>query len=234
MDHPPKSGPVKKKRRYDSSRRRAQAAQTRREIVTAALEVFLEHGYSSGTMQQIADTAGVVVETIYRGFDGKAALFRAAVEAAVSGGAERAERPVEERPAIRAIIEERDPRRKVERYADTQPGIHTRLGPLYRVLAQAAAVDPELEPLRRDLEHDRLEGMARFAGHLAASDALRPGVTVEEARDVVWTLASHQVYEMLVVQRGWTVDRYRDWLAQMLAAALVGDTDRGGRGRRGR
>lgn len=221
MNHPPKSAPVKRRRPYDSSRRRAQAAQTRREIVSAALEVFLEHGYSGGTMQQIADTAGVVVETIYRGFDGKAGLFRAAVEAAVSGGVERAERPVEQRPAIRAIIEEPDPQRKVERYADTQPGIQTRLGPVYRVLAEAAAVDPELEPLRRDLELDRLEGMEKFARHLAASDALRPGVSVEEARDAVWTLASHQVYELLVLQRGWTLDRYRDWLTQMLSAALL-------------
>lgn len=228
MNHPPKSAPVKPRRSYDSSRRRAQAAQTRREIVAAALEVFLEEGYSAGTMQQIAEAAGVVVETIYRGFDGKAGLFRAAVEAAVSGGVERAERPVEERPAIHAIIEESDPRRKVERYADTQPGIHTRLGPVYRVLAEAAAVDPELEPLRRDLEDDRLEGMEKFAGHLAASGSLRAGVSVEEARDVLWTLASHQVYELLVVQRGWTPDRYRDWLAHMLAAALLGDINQGG------
>lgn len=221
MNHPPKSASVKRRRPYDSSRRRAQAAQTRREIVSAALEVFLEHGYSGGTMQQIADTAGVVVETIYRGFDGKAGLFRAAVEAAVSGGVGRAESPVEQRPAIRAVIEEPDPRRKVERYADTQPGIHTRLGSVYRVLAEAAAVDPELEPLRRDLEHDRLEGMEKFATHLAASDGLRPGVSVEEARDALWTLASHQVYELLVVQRGWALDRYRDWLAQMLTTALL-------------
>ncbi len=146
----------------------------------------------------------------------------------MSGGVERAERPVEERPAIRAIIEESDPRRKVERYADTQPGIHTRLGSVYRVLAEAAAVDPELEPLRRDLEDDRLGGMEKFAGHLAASGSLRAGVSVEEARDVLWTLASHQVYELLVVQRGWTSDRYRDWLAHMLAAALLGDINQGG------
>ena len=224
MDHPPKSGPVKAKRRYDSSRRRAQAAQTRREIIAAAHDVFLELGYAGGTMQQIADAAGVVVETIYRGFDGKAALFRAVVEAAVSGGAERAERPVEHRPAIREIIEESDPRRKIEMYADTQPGVHVRLGPLYRVLAEAAAVDPELAALQDDLERDRLEGMARFAADLVATGGLRSDVDAEHARDVIWTLASHQVYEMLVIQRGWATDRYRDWVAQMLTAALLGDT----------
>ena len=74
----------------------------------AALSVFLEHGYTGATMQKIAAAAGVVVETIYRTFDGKAGLFKAAVDAAVAGGTERAERPVEQRPALRAVIEEPD------------------------------------------------------------------------------------------------------------------------------
>ena len=142
MSIPPNSRDVKPRRRYESELRKAQAAETRRAIVDAALTVFLEHGYAGATMQRIAQAAGVVVETIYRSFDGKAGLFKAAVEAAVAGGSRRAERPVEERAAIRAVIEERDPRRKLERYADTQPGIHTRLAPLYRTLAEAAAIEP--------------------------------------------------------------------------------------------
>jgi AcrR family transcriptional regulator len=126
--------PVKSSRRYSSRIRQAQAAATRRQIVDAALNAFLEDGYAGATMQRIAAAAGVVVETIYRTFDGKAALFKAAVEAAVAGGTERAERPVEQRPAIRAVIAEPDPRRKLERYAATQPGIHKRLAPLIRRL----------------------------------------------------------------------------------------------------
>lgn len=101
-------------------------------------------------MQRIAASAGVVVETIYRTFDGKAALFKAAVDAAVAGGTERAERPVEQRPAIRAVIAEPDPRRKLERYAATQPGIHERLAPLYQTLAEAAAIGPELGSIREE------------------------------------------------------------------------------------
>ena len=105
MSLPPKSNHVKPRRRYRSELRRSQAAATRRAIVDAALAAFLEHGYAGATMQKIADSAGVVVETIYRAFDGKAGLFKAAVEAAVAGGTARAERPVEERPAIRAVVQ---------------------------------------------------------------------------------------------------------------------------------
>jgi AcrR family transcriptional regulator len=220
MSVPPKS-PRVKKRSYESERRKAQAAQTRAAIVNAAVRVFLEHGYSGATMQKIAQSAGVVVETIYRSFDGKAGLFKAAVEAAVAGGSRRAVRPVEERPAIRAVIEEPDARRKIERYADTQPGIHARLAPLYRTLAEAAAVEPGLTSVWAQLEAERLDGMARFAQHLAEAEALRDGVTVEEARDVLWTINSHAVYRMLVVDRGWSSERYRKWLAATLAHALL-------------
>jgi AcrR family transcriptional regulator len=221
MSVPPKSGDVKPRRRYESRLRRAQAKATRRAIVEAALGTFLEHGYAGATMQKIAESAGVVVETIYRAFEGKAGLFKAAVEAAVAGGAARAERPVEERPAIRAIIEDPDARRKIERYADTQPGIHARLGPLYRTLAEAAAVEPDLVSVREELEKDRLQGMATFAQHLARTGALHLGVTVDEARDVLWTINSHAVYHMLVTDRGWSPERYRDWLAHTLACALL-------------
>jgi AcrR family transcriptional regulator len=223
MSIPPKSRPVKPSRPYASPLRQEQAAATRRKIVDAALSAFLEHGYAGATMQKIAASAGVVVETIYRGFDGKAALFKAAVEAAVAGGARRAERPVDERPAIREVIDEPDPRRKLERYADTQPGIHERLGPLYRTLAEAAALEPELGAIRGELEIQRLEGMGRFAEHLIETGALRRGMGVDEARDILWTINSHEVHRMLVTERGWSRQQYRDWLARTLACGLLAD-----------
>lgn len=223
MSVPPNPPRVKSSRRYSSRIREAQAAATRRQIVDAALNAFLEDGYAGATMQRIAASAGVVVETIYRTFDGKAALFKAAVEAAVAGGTERAERPVEQRPAIRAVIAEPDPRRKLERYAATQPGIHERLAPLYQTLAEAAAIGPELGSIRDQLEMQRLEGMGRFAQHLRETGALRPGMSADEARDVLWTLNSHEVYRMLVGERGWSQRRYRNWLARMLASALLAE-----------
>src|ERR671918_753114 len=124
------SGDVKRKRRYDSSRRRAQAEQTRLDILAAAQDLFAEHGYAATTLAQVASAANVVVETVYRAYGSKAKLFRAVVAAAVAGGGERARVDPEDRPAIRAVIEEPDPVRKLALYASTQPGIHRRSGPL--------------------------------------------------------------------------------------------------------
>jgi AcrR family transcriptional regulator len=211
---------VKPRRRYESRRRKAQAEQTRRDIVTAAGMLFRERGYSV-PMPEIAHEAGVVVETVYRIFGNKPGLFRAVVEALLAGGPARAEVAVEARPAIRAVIDEPDPHRKVALYAATQPGIHRRAGPLLRALSDAKASDPELAQLWGDLEAWRRDGQSRFVEHLAQRGTLRPDRTAAEASDIVWTLCSLAVYDLLVVDRGWTAELYEAWLAAALTRELV-------------
>jgi AcrR family transcriptional regulator len=212
---------VKPRRRYNATRRQAQAAQTRQDILDAANRLFVEGGYAGTTLAAIARAAGVVVETIYRAYGSKAELFKAVVQAAVAGGADRARVPVEQRPAIAAVIAETDPHRQLELYAATQPGIHARAGPLLRVLIGAAATDPELAELWTQIEKERLSGMGRFARLLADRGVLRPGLSAEEARDLLWTLNSLAVHDLLVRQRGWSPERYRDWLAAALARELL-------------
>jgi AcrR family transcriptional regulator len=163
----------------------------------------------------------VVVETIYRAYGSKAELFKAVVQAAVAGGAARAQVPAEQRPAIAAVIAEPDPHRQLELYAATQPGIHARAGPLLRVLVGAAATDPELARLWAQIEDERRSGQGRLTQLLADRSVLRPELSAHEAGDLVWTLSSLAVYDLLVVQRGWSPERYRDWLAAVLARELL-------------
>jgi hypothetical protein len=107
----------------------------------------------------------------------QAELFKAVVRAAVAGGAARTQVPVEQRPAIAAVIAEPDPHRQLQLYAATQPGIHAGAGPLLRVLAGAGAADPELAELWTQIEDERRNGLARFAGLLADRGVLRPGLS---------------------------------------------------------
>ena len=216
---------VKPRRRYQSPRRAAQAAQTRRDIVTAAGLLFRERGYGV-PLTEIAREASVVVETVYRIFGSKAGLFRATVEALLAGGAGRAEIPVEERPAIRAILDEPDPRKQVAGYAATQPGIHRRAGPLLRALRDARGSDPELGRLWDEMEAWRLDGQGRFVRMLADRGALRPGLTVDAGTDVAWTLCSLAVYDLFVLGRGWGDERYQAWLTDTLARELLASRTR--------
>jgi AcrR family transcriptional regulator len=214
---------VKPRRRYNATRRQAQAAQTRQDILAAAHQLFLERGYAGTTLAAIATAAGVVVETIYRAYGSKAELFKAVVRAAVAGGAARAQVPPDQRPAIAAVIAETDPHRQLALYAATQPGIHARAGPLLRVLVGAAAADPDLAQVWTQLEDERLAGMGRFAQLLADRGVLRADLSVQETRDLLWTLNSLAVHDLLVLQRQWSPERYRDWLAATLAQALLPD-----------
>jgi AcrR family transcriptional regulator len=214
---------VKPRRAYRSTKRAEQVAQTRRDMLATAGALFRDRGYAGVSMPTIAGEAGVAVETIYRAFGSKAGLFAAVVDAAVAGGASRAEVPVEERPAIRAIIEEPDPRQQVELYAATQPGIHRRAGPLLRVLSEAAPTDPELKALWDSIETSRLHGQAGFVRMLSERGVLRPGLSVEEGRDGLWTLTSLAVWDLLVTNRGWSVERYERWLADALKRFLLPD-----------
>lgn len=212
---------VKASRRYESRRRQEQAAQTRTDILAAAGKLFRDRGYAATSMPLIATESGVVVETVYRAFGSKAGLFRAVMEAVLAGGATRADIPVEERPAIRAVIEEQDPRRQIELYVATQPGIHRRSGPLLRALLGAVATDPELKALWDEMEAWRLEGQGRFVGMLAERGRLREGLSFDEARDALWTLCSLAVHDLLVVARGWTSERYQAWLTAALIRELL-------------
>jgi AcrR family transcriptional regulator len=215
---------VKPRRPYDSRRRREQAAQTRRDIEASADMLFRERGYIGTSMPAIAAEAGVVVETIYRAFGNKARLFTAVIESALAGGSTRAETPPAERPVIRAVIEETDSRRKLELYAATQPGVHGRSGPLYRVLVAAADSDPELREVLEGIEARRLRGLGGLASQLAESRALRSDLSVEDARDIIWTLCSTPVHDLLVQQRGWTPETYQHWLAAALQRELLDDS----------
>ena len=208
------------RRRYDATKRRLQSAQTRRRIVDTAARVFVERGYTGATIPLIAAEAGVAVETVYRSATGKAGLLREAIQATLAGGAQRAELPVTQRPGIQRVMEETNPRRQLRAYAATQPGVWSRVGPLLRVLNEAAG-EPALAQLRDELAEQRLHGLRDFANLLAERGALKPGLTVDKARDLIWTLCAQGNYDALVTARGWSHEDYREWLAEALAAALL-------------
>ena len=190
-------------------------------MIEAATRVFLEHGYTGATIPLIAREAGVALQTVYRAAPGKAGLLEAAVLAAVAGGSDRSAVPVEQRPAIRAVIAEPDPRRKLALYAHTQPGIWSRVGALMRVLDAAAASEPTLSRFRDDQDAQRLDGLRGLGELIEEQGALREGLSPARAADIIWTLCSRATFDALVVVRGWSHDEYERWLTEMLQEALL-------------
>ena len=115
--------------------------------------MFLARGYAGATIPRIASEAGVAVETIYRAASGKPGLLAAVLESVLAGGMVNAELPVEQRPGIRRVIEEKDPARKLQLYAATQPGVYGRAGALLQVLDEAARVFPSSPSYGKAMRH---------------------------------------------------------------------------------
>jgi len=209
--------PVNTRRRYDSSGRRERARHTRDQITNIAKEMFLADGYAATTVAAIAAAAHVSVETIYKGFGGKPGLVRAIIEKGLAG---QGPVPAEQRSDhIRDT--EPDPRRIFVAWGAFTAEIGPRVAPIFLLARDAAAGDPEVAALVEEISAARLKRMTVTAGGLAKAGHLRPGVTVGEAADIQWALSSPELYELLVLRRGWTPELYGQFIAQALAAALL-------------
>jgi len=210
-----------RRRRYDSTGRKARAQQTREDICDAARRLFEERGYGPTTIADIARSASVSPETIFKAFGSKSALLGAVVNAAVRGDAEGT--PLRQRPVIDAIRAEPDPHRQLAMYGSLLAEVNPRLAPLVRVLREAASADPDTAAALQSLNANRLDGMGEFATLLQDRGVLRAGLSKAEARDVLWALNSPELYQLLVVERGWSARRYGKWVAQQMAVALLDD-----------
>jgi len=212
--------PVKgEPRSYDNTGRARSSRSRQLQVAQVAAELLVVRGYAATTMADVAAAAEVSVPWLYKVFGPKPALVKRAYDVLLSGDADRV--PLGQRPAFLAFTAEKDPYRAIEQYAAISRDLITRVGPLAAVLLAAArSADPDLAVLAATISRERLIGATAFTDHLAELGALAPGVTRQQARDVVWTLISPEVYRMLVLERGWSGHRYEQWLTGSLISAV--------------
>jgi AcrR family transcriptional regulator len=205
-----------KRRPYDGTGRRNQAERRRTAALDAAEHLFLTGGYLSTTLETISARSGVSRATILKSYGGKSGLLRSVCERALEG---QGPIPAEARSdALRATASPSD---LVQGWGRLLTEVSPHVSPLLLVLIQAAGTDPELAALRDDLERERLTRMADNAAALARLGALRPGLTRGEVRDVLWLASSPELFDLLVVRRGWSTARYGRHVTQMMLATLL-------------
>jgi hypothetical protein len=95
------------------------------------------------------------------------------------------------------------------------------VAPLMLLAREAAASDPELATVLDDGNAQRLARMRHNAQILANRGFLRHGVSVKLAADVMWMLTAPEVYELLVVRRGWSPARFGDFITSTMVATLL-------------
>ncbi len=208
-----------KRRPYDASRRRERAQRSRDEILEVARTRFLADGYAATTVARIAGDANVSVETIYKAFGSKAGLVRAIWERALEGvGPVPAERRSDEMRS-----REVDARTIFERWSVFVTEIAPLGAPIMLLAREAAASDPELAELVQRAEEARVARMEHNASDLLERGLLRPGITLDEARDVLLTYSSIELYGLLVVRYGWPIERFGRFIVSGMVAWLLGD-----------
>lgn len=213
------SDTVKPRRRYNSATRQRHAEENRRAILAAAREHFLEHGYAATTVPAVAGVAGVSAETVYKAFGPKHELVRALWEQGLEG---RGHVPAPERSDALSGSEQ-DPVALLRGWAQLAKEVSPHVSPIVLLVRDAAAHDAEMASLLDEVDRQRRARMRVNAERLDAHGWLQPGIGVDRATDVLWTYTSHQLYELLVLKSGWTVDDYGEFICDALIAALLSE-----------
>lgn len=212
--------PVKSTRRYDSPRRRAQAAATRRDILEAAQHLFEQRGYGSTTMNAIAAQAGVALKTVYVAFETKSGLLRALWNHLLRGGND--EVPVAQQQWYREIIEEPDAERQVRLAVRNACRVKLRIAGVLEVIRSAAPIDPDIAVLWRRIQTEFHANQRVIVESLDAKNALVPGLEIDRATDILWTLNHPNTWQLLVEERRWTPQQFETWFADTACAQLLG------------
>jgi len=201
-----------------AGKRSQKARQTRLRMLDAAQGLFVEHGYGATTLQDVADRAGVAVQTIYFTFGNKRTLLKEVVDVAVAGDDE----PVAtmDRPWFRDALATDTADAQLRALAHGARRICDRVASIVEVLRTAATLDPDLADLWQQNTDPRLVVQTEAARALVGKPDARTGVTAEYAADVLFAVLSPEVYLLLVRERGWPAERWEQWAYDTLRSQL--------------
>jgi TetR/AcrR family transcriptional regulator, regulator of autoinduction and epiphytic fitness len=207
------------KRKYESSRRQAQARETRRQIAEAARGLFFERGYNGTTIDAIAQTAGVASETVYSIFGSKRKVLSHLMDISVGGD----DQPVRllNRPEPQAVLHDTDQRHQIMMFSQGITEIMTRTAGLSEVLRSAAKTENDIADLLQNILIERLENMSVFVRAIAVNGGLRKEMDIPVAAEMVWTITSPEVFLLLTRDRNYSLEQYKSWLEVTLIRLLL-------------
>lgn len=206
------------RRPYDARGRRELAEESRRRVLLRARELFLAQGFGATTIAQIAQAAEVSPESVYKNFGGKPGLVRAIHDQSLLGTGDQ---PAERRSDL-AQLTTTDPLALMEQFGRFVAELSPIGAPVVLLIrAAAASGDRDMAHLLREVDEARYRRMHHNAHRLSDRGLLRPGLTAEEAADVMFASTTAELYESLVVKRGWSPERYGTFIAKTLAANLL-------------
>ena len=193
--------------------RQRQAEDTRRRIVEATRQLLQSEGYAGMTIEAIAQRAEVSAQSVYAIFKSKTGILTELLDQSTFGP--------DYEDAVRRALSASDPETRLRLAAPIARQIHDAQSATFDLLRGAGVVTPELAKLERQRERLRYERQERMITSLRDTRRLRPALDYTTARDIFWMLTGRDVYRMLVHERGWSSQKYQDWLADTLVHSLL-------------
>ncbi|MGW7594198.1 TetR/AcrR family transcriptional regulator [Streptomyces rubiginosohelvolus] len=205
-------------------KRDERSRRTREKIVAAALELFVAQGYGATSLQEVADRAGVAVQTVYFVFRNKRTLFKDVVDTAIAGDVE----PVAtmDREWFRAACTEPTAAGQLRAHVRGVRDILGRVAPVIPLIAAAAATDPEIAAQWPAGPDPRYTVQHAAAEALTSKPDARPDVDTTRAADLLYGLLSPELYLIFTRDRGWSPDAWEAWARTALTAQLCEGRER--------
>ncbi len=202
------------KRTYLSPFRKQQADETRDRITTAAFDLLTRDGFAAMTIDGVAKEAGVSSQSVYAIFGSKPGLVEAVINRVRFG------------PGYQQLVEQalqsQDPVERLRFASKISCEIYSAERGLLDLMGGIGALSPELAATLKDKEKNRRVKLAPAISLLVEHNLLKPGLDAESAADILYTLTGRDIFRMLIQDCGWPRERYQEWLAETIIAALVG------------
>jgi len=203
----------------DGNRGQARTRLARTAVIDAGRTLFLERGYGATTIDAISALSDVPPATVYRLFSSKRGILKALLDVSIVGDDQAV--ALTDRPHVRSLFADPDPTKQLAGFVGVTAQVNSRTAPIYRILVSAASSDPDAAALLDEQTRQRQKGQGRIARSLARAGALRPELRERDAADIIHALMSPELYQLLVVDRGWQSERYEQWVTAILIDQLL-------------
>lgn len=187
--------------------------EVREALLEAAARLFVERGYHGVGLENVGEEVGVSRQTVYNQFGSKAGLLRATA-AFVE---DRADLPGH----LAKVFGSTSGLEMLGAMLDAVVAVEPLVRPMSRVVHAARIEDETARELWHNRMNSRLMGMTMVMNRLRADGVLKDDLSPETAAEMAWAIASPHHYEFLVIDRGWTAERYRAHLQAMVNAAVL-------------
>ncbi len=202
-----------KKRNYNSETRESKALETKQRILDAARNLFSKEGFAGVTIDKIAQSAKVSTPTVYSIFQSKKGLLLALIDQALP--------PQLYNSLIEAAKNAKTARKLLKQCAHIARRLYDAERAQMEIFRGASVLAPEFKELENEREMRRYSRQEWVILTMEKDRSLAPGLTQTLARDILWMYTGRDIFRMLVVERGWSLDEYEKWLAETLIMSLV-------------